>query len=55
MITVHPQRWNDNIFNWTKELVTQSGKNVIKKYFFVKRQGENVKLWNCVIVELVKG
>lgn len=38
MITVHPQRWNDNIFSWTKELVTQAGKNVIKKYFFVKRQ-----------------
>ena len=36
MITLHPQRWSNNIFNWYKELVTQSGKNIIKEYFFVK-------------------
>lgn len=32
MITIHPQRWDDNIINWLKELLAQSGKNVIKKY-----------------------
>lgn len=36
MITVHPQRWNDNNLYWTKELIMQSVKNVIKKYYFVK-------------------
>ncbi len=36
MITVHPQRWNDNILKWSNELFMQSIKNVIKKYFFVK-------------------
>ena len=36
MITVHPQRWNDNYLKWTKELILQNIKNVIKKYFFVK-------------------
>jgi len=36
MITLHPQRWSNNIFNWYKELITQSGKNIIKEYFFVK-------------------
>ena len=37
MITVHPQRWNDNLINWTTELVLQNIKNIIKKYFFVRR------------------
>ena len=30
MITVHPQRWNDRLFPWVKELVWQNIKNVIK-------------------------
>ena len=30
MITIHPQRWTDNYFEWTKELVTQRAKNIIK-------------------------
>ena len=34
MITVHPQRWNNNILLWLKELIIQSAKNIIKKYFF---------------------
>jgi len=37
MINVHPERWNDNIFWWTEELISQNIKNVIKKHFFVKR------------------
>lgn len=31
MFNFHPQRWNDNIFMWTKELVMQKVKNVIKR------------------------
>ena len=30
MITVHPQRWTDNLLLWAKELVMQRIKNVIK-------------------------
>jgi len=30
MITVHPQRWNDNKLLWLKELVMQNIKNIIK-------------------------
>ena len=29
-INVHPQRWNENFFGWTKELVAQNIKNMIK-------------------------
>ena len=36
MITTHPQRWNNNIYKWANELIAQSGKNIIKKYFYVK-------------------
>lgn len=36
MFTFHPQRWNDNFFKWSKELVLQNTKNMIKKVFFVK-------------------
>jgi hypothetical protein len=36
MIAIHPQRWNDNILMWAKELMMQSDKNIIKKYFYVK-------------------
>ncbi|MDR2824173.1 MAG: hypothetical protein LBB41_03115 [Prevotellaceae bacterium] len=31
MITTHPQRWTDNQFAWTKELILQSAKNIIKR------------------------
>lgn len=31
MINTHPQRWNDNIFYWIRELLAQSVKNQIKK------------------------
>lgn len=36
LFTIHPQRWNDNLVSWTRELASQSAKNIIKKYFFVK-------------------
>jgi hypothetical protein len=36
MITTHPQRWTDNPVEWTKELVWQNVKNVVK-YFYVRR------------------
>jgi len=35
MFTFHPQRWSDNLIIWSKELVLQNVKNIIKKYFFV--------------------
>lgn len=31
MITMHPQRWTDSKFEWTKELVTQKIKNIVKR------------------------
>jgi hypothetical protein len=37
MLTVHPQRWSDKYFLWTKELVWQNIKNVVK--YFVARGG----------------
>ena len=36
MFTFHPQRWHDNYFLWTTELIAQNIKNVIKKFFYVK-------------------
>lgn len=30
MITVHPQRWTNNYFEWSKELVAQRVKNIVK-------------------------
>jgi len=35
MITIHPQRWNDALIPWTKELVWQNVKNV-GKWFIIK-------------------
>lgn len=37
MFTFHPQRWNDDKYLWTKELVLQTGKNLIKRLFYVQR------------------
>jgi hypothetical protein len=37
MFTFHPQRWTDNPLLWTKELVLQNLKNVVKRYYFVSR------------------
>jgi hypothetical protein len=36
MFTCHPQRWHNEAFPWTKELLAQSLKNYVKKYLFVK-------------------
>lgn len=38
MFTFHPQRWHKNIFLWTKELLFQNTKNIVKKQFFIKEQ-----------------
>ena len=34
LLNVHPQRWNDKLLPWAKELVWQNIKNVVKKSFF---------------------
>ena len=31
MMTVHPQRWTDDPVAWTKELIAQNIKNVVKR------------------------
>jgi len=38
MITTHPQRWTNNMFQWTKELVVQEAKNIIKKMIVSKQK-----------------
>ena len=37
MITTHPQCWTNNPILWTKELVWQNTKNIIKKHFFISK------------------
>lgn len=36
MLTFHPQRWNSNMILWTKELLFQKIKNLIKRVLYVK-------------------
>lgn len=36
MFTFHPQRWNDKIMPWFKEMCLQNMKNIIKQALFVK-------------------
>jgi len=43
MITIHPQRWTNNPVLWTKELVWQNVKNVVKKAILKRRKGERAK------------
>ena len=31
MMTTHPQRWNDKLVPWTKELLLQNTKNLVKR------------------------
>lgn len=38
MFTFHPQRWSNQPLFWFRELVFQSLKNLIKKYFFVENE-----------------
>jgi hypothetical protein len=37
MLTFHPQRWNENLLPWVNELVSQSVKNQVKRYLYVKK------------------
>ena len=32
MITVHPQRWTDDVYPWVRELVWQNSKNLVKRF-----------------------
>lgn len=36
MFTFHPQRWNDQPLLWTKELLLQNAKNVVKRFLVSK-------------------
>ncbi len=36
MITIHPERWNDNLFYWFKEIVGQNIKNIFKRFVSFK-------------------
>ena len=40
MFNFHPQRWDNDILPWARELVLQNLKNVIKKYFLVKKPAD---------------
>jgi hypothetical protein len=47
MMTLHPQRWTDNWFYWTKEYYLQNLKNVVKKRIVKKQESlDNIKLNN---------
>lgn len=37
MITTHPQRWTDNILVWSKELLLQSLKNIVKRLLIMTK------------------
>lgn len=37
MFTFHPQRWNDNLPDWTKELVLQNLKNPVKFFMAMNK------------------
>ena len=36
MFTFHPQRWHNDFFKWTNELLIQNAKNIVKRALFVK-------------------
>lgn len=36
MFTFHPQRWNNNPYLWTQELIIQNIKNTVKRYLFIR-------------------
>ena len=38
MFTFHPQRWNDNVMPWIKELILQNAKNSIKRLMLLHRK-----------------
>ena len=35
MFTIHPQRWHSNSFLWTKELIFQNVKNIVKRFIVI--------------------
>lgn len=37
MFNFHPQRWHDDYFLWTKEILVQKAKNVVKQLFYVSK------------------
>ena len=37
LFNFHPQRWHEDMFKWMEELVMQSAKNTVKRYFYVNR------------------
>ncbi len=43
MMTVHPQRWMDDPFQWTKELVLQNVKNVVKRVLISRAKTQSRK------------
>lgn len=40
MITIHPQRWNDEFLPWANEFVSQNIKNVIKRFIINSRNSK---------------
>ncbi|CAN5397793.1 N/A [soil metagenome] len=36
MFNFHPQRWTDNAFHWTRELIMQNSKNIVKSIIIKK-------------------
>ena len=44
MITTHPQRWTDNPVAWSKELLLQNAKNVVKRFVVNNNCEESVAL-----------
>ena len=43
MITIHPQRWNDDLLKWLRELIFQFGKNFVKKILLLKAGKRSLK------------
>lgn len=43
MFNFHPQRWTDSHVNWTKELIMQNAKNVVKRAMLYYRNRNDVK------------
>ncbi|MEI6853562.1 MAG: hypothetical protein WCL06_11990 [Bacteroidota bacterium] len=43
MITLHPQRWTNNVFLWTREFLAQNFKNVIKRLLLAKNKKKNLQ------------
>jgi len=38
MITAHPQRWTNNPLQWTKELIIQNAKNMVKRFVILRKE-----------------